>query len=194
MADPKVLGEGKFKIQTVGPVKEGVSKKTNKPWKVFDIQFYEDANWYATFWTDATPPAVDQELTGKKEWNEEFKNYQFNMGFAGAKQNWNPSGANSTLVGVAAQIVHDAFELGMTTVDDWNKRAKAGESMMQHYLRTVVETATLLKPEVTKLGGGETKVAETTSSTPTGEGDPGPVPPGTEDWPSGQEPVELGPM
>lgn len=189
MADNKLIDEGKYRIQTVGPVKSGVGKASGKPWKTFDLQFEGDGTWYTAFWSRDTDPQVGEELQGKKEYSEQFKAYQFNMGFGGNKSNWNPGSANATILGVSAVVVHDAFELGMVTREDWDKRAIKGETAMQHYIRTVAEVADILKPAVTKMGGDATKTEEKTSTPPPDDGDPGPVAPGVED-----DELDLGPL
>lgn len=197
MPNIDVIEEGKFKIETVGPVKAGTSKKTGKPYKTFDLQFVADPQWYNCFWTRDTDPKVGEELEGKKEYNKDFESHQFNMGFPGAKANWNPAGANATVMGAAVAVVNGFLSLKEAHLVEWEKKRPKGMSAVAHYLETVTAIAGELKQSVVKMGG-EVQAAAKTPATPPADGDPGPVSPGEEGWPEGEDPgdtpVDLGPM
>jgi len=195
MPNIDVISEGKYKIETVGPVKTGTSKKTGKAYKTFDLQFEGDPQWYNCFWTRPEDPKIGQELDGKKEFNKDFDSHQFNMGFAGNKANWNPAGANATVFAAAVAVVNGFLGLDGAHLDKWQKERKEGQTAIAHYLETVTSVADDIKQRVAKMGGDVQTAAKTAAAPPKG-GDPGPVSPGEEDWPDkdGEEEVDLGGM
>lgn len=190
----KTIDDGKFKIQSVGPVKTGVAKNSGKPWKVYSLQFEGDGQWYDCFWTSKEDPAVGAELSGKKEYDDEYNSYKFNMGFAGAKANWNPSGANATVLCAAVNLVHDFLTLDPSYLKEWQAKKGEKQSPSAYYVQTVVAIAKELKTEVAGMGGDAVQKGSTNESSK-GDGDPGPTAPGVENWTEeGEENVDLGPM
>lgn len=195
MAD--LIEEGKFKILTVGPVKEGIAKSSGKPFKTFDLQFDGDENWYNCYWVRDTDPKQGEELDGRKEKDEKF-GLQFKLKFgAGNKANWNPAGANAAVFQAAVAIVNGFLGLKPEHLADWEKKRLAGQTAVDQYLETVRAIASGVKSDVIKMGGSDAQVqtATHTSTAPPSDGDPGPVPPGIDNFgDTGDEEVELGPM
>jgi len=187
--------KGSFKIQVVGPKKDIPNKKDpNRPWTSWDLQFEGDPNWYNTFWLEKETPVVGQELSGTKLQDEKW-GPKFEVERQGGKQNWNPAGANATIMLAASNLVGQYLLMDSEHFELWKKKRKAGQTPMDHYLTTVVATAKLLKQEVVGMGGTnqETPAAGTANAAATNDsGDPGPVtpPPGVETYP-GEEDVPI---
>lgn len=191
----KTIEEGKYKVQTVGPVKTGTAKSSGKPFKTFDLQFEGDANWYNCFWVRDTDPTVGEELEGSKQSDDQF-GLKFAMKFAGGNRaNWNPAGANAAVMQAAVAVVNGFLGLKGEHLTEWEKKRKKGQTAVEQYLETVKAIAGELKQEVVKLGGtNETQTGAKTTAGPQPSGDPGPLPPGEEDWTEEEEQVDLGPM
>lgn len=185
------IKEGKFRIQTVGAPKSGVSK-AGKQWKTYDVQFENDVQWYSMFWSETDPPAIGQEFEGKKEYNDQFNTYQFNRKFAGNKANWNPAAANATVMGAAIALVNGFLGLSPKYFEEWEKKRRDKQTPVDHYMETVLAMAQSLKQEVVKMGGNETMTATEASKAPVDDGDPGPQHPGVDG--SGEEDIDLGPL
>lgn len=199
MPDIQFIEEGKYKIQTVGPVSTGVAKGSGKPWRTVDVQFEGDGTWYSLFWPldKKDLPQVGAELDGKKEFNKDFNKHQFNTGFGGNKANWNPAGANAQIYIAAATIVHDFLTLRPAHLEDWEKGRKEKQSGIEQYLETISALAGTIKQKVVGMGSGDAtaQVASKTSAPPPQNGDPGPVPPVNDNWAgSDEEEVNLGGM
>lgn len=198
MADIQLIEEGKYKIQTVGPVASGVGKASGKPWRTVDIQFEGDGTWYSLFWPQDKKdlPQVGQELEGKKEFNKDFNKHQFNTGFGGNKANWNPAGANAQVFLAASAIVQGFLTLKAEHLEKWEAERKKGQTAIEQYLETVAAVAGNVKQRVVKMGGetpaAGTATAAQASTPPPSDGDPGPVAPGVETWTEEDEPVDLG--
>ena len=175
--------EGKFTIQTIGPVKNGTSKASGKPYKIYDLQFEGDPNWYGTFWSPKEDPQVGQELSGKKSYDSEYSSYKFEIAREGGKGNWNPAGANATLFLAAATTVGNFLALDPKHLSDWAAKRKEGEVAFSHYLRTVADVAKLMKDDVVALGsiGTEQQAGQSNSSAPSAGGNT----PQVESYPAG---------
>lgn len=193
------IEEGKFKIQTVGPAKDIPNKKDpNKPWRSWSLQFENDPSWYDTFWVRDTDPKVGEELDGGKQEDEKF-GLQFKLKWSGGgnKANWNPAGANATVMTAAVAVVNGFLGLKPQHLEDWEKKRRTGQTAVTQYIETVVAIAGQLKQEVVKLGGNEVQTKAESSAAPPADGDPGPVAPAPDDenWADGEEEeVDLGPM
>lgn len=196
----KTIEEGKFKVATVGPVKEGTAKSSGKAFKTYDLQFDSDQNWYNCYWVRDTAPVVGEELEGTKQEDDQF-GMQFKTKWAGAgnKANWNPAGANAAVFQATATIVQGFLSLKPEHLAEWEKKRPAGISAADHYLQTVIAMAPAVKQEVIKMGGNDVQTASQTSTPPPAAGEPMPsAPPDVDNWVEGQEPgetdVDLGPM
>lgn len=186
-----LIEEGKYKIQSVGPVKSGVAKASGKPWKTYSLQFDGDGTWYDTYWSKDTDPQVGDELEGRKENDDQF-GPKFSIKFGNAKQSWNPAGANATVMTAAVAIVNGFLSLKPEHLKEWESKRKEKQSAIEHYIETVKAIAGQMKTEVVKMGGNETQVGEKTSSAPTADGDPGPVAPPADE--GTEEDIDLGPL
>ena len=183
--------EGKFVIQTIGPVKNGTSKASGKPYKIYDLQFEGDPNWYGTFWSPKEDPQVGQELSGKKSYDSEYSSFKFEIAREGGKGNWNPAGANATLTLAAANVVGNYLALDPQYKKEWESKRKEGEPAFAHYLRTVRDVAKLMKDDVVALGsiGTENQTGQSSSAAPAAGGNA----PAVESWPAGQGEPTLNP-
>lgn len=184
----------KYKVQTLGPMKEIPNKKDpNSPWKSWSLQFEGDPSWYDTFWLGKEEPTVGQELTGTKSVDEKW-GPKFELERQGGKSSWNPSGANATVVAAAVDAVNGWLTLEMANKKDWESKRKDNELPFQHYLRTVMDVARVLKSGVVNMGGTpEAKAGETiVNAAPQTNTDA--MPPDLESFPTGEEEVDLGPM
>lgn len=164
--------EGKFVIQTIGPVKTGTSKASGKPYKIYDLQFEGDPNWYGTFWSPKEDPQIGQELSGKKSFDSEYNSYKFEIAREGGKGNWNPAGANATLFLAAATTVGDFLALDPKHLEEWATKRNKDEPPFAHYLRTVRDVAKLMKDDVVALGsiGADQQAGQSTSAAPAAGG------------------------
>lgn len=181
--------KGTFKIETVGPKKEGTSKKGN-PYRTYDLQFEGDSTWYNTFWTKKEDPEVGMELKGTKSYNDNYDNYSFEIEREGGKSNWNPAGANATVMLASVEVVNGFLSIG-DHYDLWDKGAPELKAKFDKYLATIDSVAPRIKEKVVGMGSlaPEQKTAEKKSS---GTGDPGPTPPPEiEGWPEGEEPQDI---
>lgn len=186
---------GTFKIQTVGPMKSGTSKKGN-PYKTFDLQLEGDPGWYNTFWTPKEDPQVGMELKGTKSYDEKFNSYKFEIDRAGGKPNWNPAAAQATVVVAASQVVAGFLavpehqKLWASTVPEDGEKCK---KLFDKYMTTVDVVAKRVREMVVGMPGmaPEQKTAEQPPRV--NDGDPGPEapPPGVENWTDGEEEVNV---
>lgn len=182
--------EGKFTIEKVGPMKSGVSKKTQRPWRTFDLQFAGDPQWYNTFWTLEGDPKEGQELEGKKSYDGEYDSWKFEINRPGGKNTWNPAGANAAVMASAVAAVNGYLGLSPEYLKRWEEKRPKNQEPFEHYLFTVTSVANHLKGEVVKMGGTpEVKTGEAPASEP---GDPGPTPPPEIESYPGSTDVDLG--
>lgn len=181
--------KGTFKIETIGPMKSGTSKKGNK-WRTFQLQFEGDAQWYDTFWTKDTDPEVGGELTGTKSYDGDYDQYKFEIERQGGKSNWNPAAANATVMLASVEIVNGFLQLG-DHYELWEKGDEKLKPKFDKYVATVVAASTRIKEQTVGMGSlnPEQKKAEKKSR---GDGDPGPTPPpDIDEIPADEEPVDL---
>lgn len=182
--------EGKFKISSVGPIKTGTSKKTGKPYKIYSLQFEGDNTWYDTYWGSEEEPKVGQELDGKKEYDEKFESYKFNMSFGGGTKNWNPAGAQATVVLASIELVN-----GFLAVPEfrqlWVENKPELKATFDKYVETVKAVTPRVKEMAIGLGamGAETKTATESSQKPV-PNTPS-APPDFDGFPEGEEPVNV---
>lgn len=185
---PELPIKGTFKIQTVGPEKSIPNKKDpNRPWKSWGLQFEGDPQWYDTFWVSPDKPVEGQELTGTKSYDEQWSTYKFEIERQGGKSNWNPAGAQATVMLAAVEIVNGFLRLG-NHYEMWDKGDVALKARFEKYVATVSAAAGQIREKVISMGAlqPQEKVAEKKSE---GTGDPGPTPPpDIEGWPEGQGP------
>lgn len=182
--------KGKFKIATVGPKKEGTSKKGN-PYRTYELQFEGDVQWYNTFWTLKEDPVEGMELSGTKSYNDKYDNYSFEIDRPGGKSNWNPAAANATVMLASVEIVNGFLSLG-NHYELWEKGDVALKEKFQKYVATVEAASKQVREKV--LGMAPLNAEQKTSEKPakSSSGDPGPTPPpDIEGWPEGEEPVEI---
>lgn len=185
----KLPDTGTFKIETIGPIKEGVSKKGNA-WKVYQIQFEGDPQWYGTFWTLKEDPEEGKELTGTKSYDNDYDQYKFEIERQGGKSNWNPAGANATVMLASVEIVNGFLAIG-DHYELWEKGDKTLKAKFDKYLATVVAVIPRLKEQTISMGSlkSEEKTGESSSSN---DSDPGPTPPPElDDIPADQEEVDI---
>lgn len=187
--------KGTFKIQTVGPKNNIPNKKDpNRPWCSWGLQFEGDAQWYETFWVAQEDPKVGQELTGTKSWDDKFQKFKFETERQGGKGNWNPAGAQATVMEAAAVIVNGFFAATPAHYQLWNSEtpedAKKLKTLFDKYYATVVSVGKRLKDDVVGMGSMNPE-QKTATKTATG-GDPGDVapPPNDDDFP-GEEDTGL---
>ena len=187
MAD--LPAKGTFKIQTIGPRKDGTNAKGN-PYAIYDLQFDGDPTWYNTFWPSKEAPAVGNELKGEKSYNDKFNSYQFKIEREGGRSNWNPAGAQSTIILASVTVVNGFLSIP-GNYEAWEKGAPELKAKFEKYVKTVESASTKLKELAVSMGSiqAEQPVA---SSQPKGTGDPGPTPPPQiEGWPEGEEPANI---
>lgn len=185
---------GKFKIQTVGPVKTGTSKKGND-WRSFQLQFEGDNTWYDTFWMPKEDPQVGGEVEGTKSYDDQFKSYKFELKRDGGKNNWNPAGAQATVMTGAATVVGHFLSIPANYslwVSEKPEDAKELKRLFDKYLATVEVVSKRLKESVVSMGAISAETKTATKASPRSDGDPGPLPPpDIETWPEGEEEVNL---
>lgn len=186
--------KGTFKIQTIGPKKEGTSKKGNA-YKTYDLQFGGDANWYNTFWTKKEDPENGMELSGTKTYDEKFNSYKFEMEWGGGKNNWNPAAAQATVMSGAVALVAGFLAIP-ANYDLWTsdkpEDAKKLKLLFDKYVLTIETVSKRLKEAVVSMGSltPEQKTIEKSASA--NSGDPGPTPPpNVEGWADGEEEINL---
>lgn len=183
--------KGTFKIATVGPKKEGTSKKTGKPYRTYDIQFENDPQWYNTFWTLEKDPEEGMELSGTKSYNSDYDNYAFEINRPGGKGNWNPAAANATVMLASVEIVNGFLSIG-NHYELWEKGDVSLKEKFSKYMATVEAASKQIREKV--IGMGSLNVEQKKSETPAAKtsGDPGPTPPPEiEGWPEGEELVDV---
>lgn len=187
---------GKFKIQTVGPIKTGTSKKGNA-WRAFSLQFEGDSTWYDTFWMPKEDPEVGGELSGTKSYDDQFKSYKFEVDRnGGGKNNWNPAGAQATVMHAAASTVTGFLAIPehyKLWVSDAPEDAKQLKKLFDKYIATVEAVGKRMKDSVVGMGSMQPQQqAGATKTSGTTDGDPGPTPPPEiETWPEGEEEVQI---
>lgn len=186
--------KGTFKIATIGPKKE-IPKKDNKNehWTTWSLQFEQDPNWYDTFWVLDNDPEVGQELTGEKTEHEKF-GLQFAIDRpGGGKRNWNPAGAQSTIVLASVEIVNGFLSLG-NHYELWEKGDATLKEKFKKYVATVEVASKQLKEVALGVGSinAEEKVADKPAQNKASEPAPS-TPPAIEGWPenNGEEEVDV---
>lgn len=183
--------KGTFKIQTLGPKKDIPNKKDeNHPWRSWSLQFEGDPNWYDTFWLAKEDPTVGQELTGTKSEDPKFGLKFETERQGGGKSNWNPAGAQSTIMHAAATVVQGFLSIG-NNYELWEGNDPKVKENFAKYVNTVASVADTLKEKVVAMGAlsQETKVAEKKSAS-SDEPAPG-TPPEIPGWPEDEEEVEV---
>lgn len=183
---------GTFKIQTVGKLTERTAAKTGKPYKVYDLQFNDDPQWYNTFWTMDKAPEAEMDLAGTKSYDEKYTSYKFEIEGrgGGGKGNWNPAAAQATVMLAGVEIINGFLALP-GHYELWEKSDPKLKPLFQKYVTTVDAASKQIKEKVVSMGAltAETKVAEKASAS---AGDPGPTPPPNIDaFPDDQEPVDV---
>ncbi len=182
--------KGTFKIQTIGPKKEGTSKKGN-PYRTFDLQFEGDPQWYNCFWTLKEDPTEGQELTGQKSYDSNYDSYKFEIDRPGGKANWNPAAANATVILASVEIVNGFLALG-NHYELWEKGDIALKAKFEKYVATVSAASTQIKDKVVSMGSLSPEEKKPDTKKPATSGDPGPTPPPDVDgWPEGEEPQDI---
>lgn len=180
--------KGTFKIATVGPKKD-IPKKDNPHefWSSYSLQFQGDPNWYDTFWTAKETPTEGLELTGTKSEHEKF-GLQFSVDRPNSKSNWNPAGAQASVVGAAVDVVNGFLSLG-NNYELWKTNDKEVKVLFNKYMATVESAAKQVKEIVVSLGklNPEQKVADTTSTVAKSPNNP----PEIEGWPEDEHEVEV---
>jgi hypothetical protein len=182
--------KGTVKIQTIGPVKEGTSKKGN-PYRVFQLQFVGDPQWYNTFWLGKEDPKEGAELIGEKSYDDQFKSWNFNMDNPNGKSSWNPASAQATVMLGAVELVSGFLAIPKYQAM-WENNDPLMKPIFDKYLATVEVVSKRLKEAVVGMGSlqAETKTGARTS--PGNDGDPGPTPPPDVDsWPDGETAVDV---
>ncbi len=183
---------GTFKVQTVGPPKTIPNKKDpNKPWKSWSLQFEGDVNWYDTFWLEKDDPVVGQEMAGTKSYDEKWNTYKFELERQGGKANWNPAGAQATVMLAAVELVNGFLAIP-GNYEKWQKDDKELKKEFDKYILTAQVVSGRIKDMVVGMGAmqAEQKTAgKRATPPPRDDGDPGPAapPPGEEDWVTGEE-------
>lgn len=181
--------KGTFKIQTIGPMKSGTSKKGN-PWRTFDLQFEGDPQWYGTFWTPKEEPETGKELSGTKSFDSEYNSYKFEIDRAGGKMNWNPAAAQATVMSASVQLVAGFLAIP-GHYEKWLKDDPELKKLFSKYIETVNVISKRVKEMVIGMGSINAE-SKTVEKKPVNQGDPGPTPPPvTDDWPPDEEPVDI---
>lgn len=174
------------KIQTVGPEKKIPNKKDeNNPYRSFGLQFEGDPEWYDTFWTEKEDPQVGQELTGTKsedpKWGMKFETER-----KGGRGNWNPAGAQATVMLAGVEAVNGFLSLpGMYEL--WEKNDPSTREKFKKYLATVDSAANQLKQRVVAMGSMQQE-QKTEEKSERSSGEPGTVaPPEIDSFPPEEE-------
>ncbi len=182
--------KGTFKIQTIGPRKDGTNAKGN-PYVIYDLQFEGDATWYNTFWSSKEDPIVGTELKGEKGYNQKYDSYQFQIEREGGKGNWNPAGAQSTIVLASVTIVNGFLSIP-GNYEAWEKGSPELKPKFDKYVETVRSASVRLKEMAVSMGAVQSEQQIASKNEPKGTGDPGPTPPpDIPGWPEGEEPVNI---
>lgn len=181
--------KGTFKVQTIGPKKEGTSKKGNA-WRTYDLQFEGDPQWYNTFWTLKEDPEEGQELNGTKSYDGDYDQYKFEIERQGGKGQWNPAAANATVMLASVEIVNGFLALG-NHYELWEKGDVSLKEKFTKYVATVEAASRQIKERVVSMGS-ITPEQQTAEKKAQKGGDPGPTPPPElDDIPADEEPVDV---
>jgi len=183
--------QGKFKIATIGPKKDIPKKDKSGNWTSYSLQFEEDPNWYDTFWLAEEPPVEGQELSGTKSEHEKFGlQFAVDRPAGRGKGNWNPAGANATVMGAAVDLVNGFLSIGENYAL-WEKSDEKVKENFTKYINTVDSVAKQLKEKVVAMGPmqQEQKTAEKTSNA--GGDDGVGTPPNIPGWPEGEEEQDV---
>ena len=171
--------EGKFTVQSIGPVKNGTSKSTGRPYKIYSLQFQGDPQWYDTFWSRDDEPKDGMELEGTKSYDGKYDSYQFQISRAGGKANFNPAAAQAAVIGASVAVINGFLAIPKHYELWAANKSEELKPLFEKYMQTIETVSKRMKTMTVGLGSiqGEAQKSETTSAAPANDGDPGPVPP-----------------